>query len=587
MKRRGRSRALMGVLASAALTGGCDRGTERLPASEGDAAPGAMRGSEDPVSPEGPWFTESASSLGVHFTHASGARGAWRFPEIMGGGGAALDADGDGWMDLYLVQAGHAPGSPADAETAPNRLFRNDGGHAFVDVTAGSGADDRGYGMGAATGDMDGDGRTDLYITNVGANVLLRNLGGFRFQDITAHAGTGDVGWGAGCAFVDCDRDGLLDLFVVNYVRWSPDAELTCLSPTGQRDYCSPNSYSAPAPDVLYRNTGDGRFVDVSHAAGLRTAFGNGLGVVCADFDGDGWTDIFVANDQTDNQLWHNGGDGTFRDIAMRAGVAVDRHGEPKAGMGTHVADLDGDGRPDLLVVNLRAQSDSFHRNRGGWFDDDTAAFGLGSITRPYTRFGVAFHDFDNDGHLDLFVANGRVLTAPDLPAWSSDPYAEPDVLLRGGSPAQGRRFREVRPRGGTEPALMATSRGAIFADFDNDGGMDVVVVNRDAPAHIRLNRAPQRGHWIMFRVLDTAGADALHATLRIEAGGRTIVRDVRTAYSYLAANDPRVHVGLGMLRHVDAVEVTWPDGHRRRLGPFDAGQVVVLERTVPPDGAP
>ncbi|MFT5051838.1 MAG: hypothetical protein ACI8QZ_003267, partial [Chlamydiales bacterium] len=398
--------------------------------------------------PGEPWFEEVSQASGLVFEHTSGHEREFLFPEIMGGGAALFDMDGDGDLDAYLVQSGTLrvkPDDPAPAVCA-NQLFRNRGDGTFENITEGSGAGDRGYGMGVATGDFDGDGDVDLYLTNVGRNTLLRNDGAGQFTDVTSAAGVGNHSWGTSAAFLDHDLDGDLDLFVCNYVAWTLAGNLDCVGLRGQPDYCSPNSLAAPQPDTLYRNNGDGSFTDVSAQAGLRQAFGNGLGVTCGDFDGDGWVDIFVANDQMSNQLWHNGGDGTFTDVALEAGCALDSNGKAKAGMGTHCADVDDDGDLDLIVVNLHAQADSFYRNQGAWFRDDTARVGLGAATRRYTRFGTGWVDFDNDGRLDLFQANGRVTLPSQQPADGGDPLAEPNVLMRGTD--QGR-FEVVEPAGG------------------------------------------------------------------------------------------------------------------------------------------
>jgi hypothetical protein len=284
--------------------------------------------------------------------------------------------------------------------------------------------------------------------------------------------------------------------------------------------------------------------------------------------------DVFVANDSTPNHLWINAGNRRFDESALLSGVAIDQDGAPKAGMGVHAADVDEDGDNDLIVMNLDSESDSFYRNEGRFFVDATMAVGLRVVSRRFTRFGVAMIDFDNDGRLDLYEANGRVGLQAET--FASDPYAEPNLLFRG---VAGARFEEVTPRGGTSPALIATSRAAAFGDLDNDGGVDIVVANRDAAPHLLHNVVPKRGHWLLLRVLERTGRDAIGASLSIEAGGRTRRRDVRTGYSYLAANDPRVHVGLGEARQVQSVTVRWVDGTSEKLGPFEADRVVEIRR--------
>jgi hypothetical protein len=428
--------------------------------------------------------------------------------------------------------------------------------------------------MGVAAGDFDNDGHVDLYVTNFGPNVLLKNDGRGHFSDVTAKAGVAGSGWTTSAAFLDYDGDGWLDLFVVRYLDWRQSAEVECFSLTGVPDYCSPRTYDLPTSSTLYHNNGDGTFSDVSERAGLREAVGNGLGVVAGDFNGDGRVDLFVANDGTPNHLWLNQGNGRFREAGLLAGCAVDEDGRPKAGMGVHAADTDDDGRLDLLVVNLDGESDSFYRNRGAFFSDDTAPVGLRTASRPFTRFGMALLDFDNDGYLDLYEANGRVGRQSEM--FSNDPYAEPNLLFRGGA---GPRFDEVKPRGGTRTLLVGTSRGAAFGDVDNDGGIDVVVVNRDGRPYLLHNVVNARGHWLLFRVVDAHGRDALGAELTMSVGSRSIRRDVRATYSYLASNDPRVHVGLGQQTSIRGVTVRWPDGAHERFGDFAADEIVVLRR--------
>jgi hypothetical protein len=572
--------ARCGAMALAWMVAGCDQ------------SPSATNQTNAPTPPTETWFEEIASNVGIDFTFHSGFRTRHYFPECISGGAALIDFDNDGLLDIYLVQAGYIADPP---ETRPtNRLFRNNSdanGLSFIDVTEHSGADDRGYGMGVATGDYDNDGFTDLYVTNLGPNVLFRNnvaesVFGAKprataspvFTNVTEQAGVGDPGFGASAAFLDFDLDGDLDLFVVNYVEWSVETEKFCTNAEGKEEYCSPLAFP-PTADVLYRNNGDGTFTDVSNETGISALTGNGLGLVCADFNGDARPDIYVANDGTPNRMWINLGaddDGVWRfeDRALDLGVAVDDDTVAKAGMGVDTADIDNDLDLDILVVNQLLQSDSFHRNEGPYFTDMTLAIGIAATTRKFTRFGAGFIDFDNDGLLDLFEANGDIIDRE--PYWDGQPYLQPNLLWRG---EHNGRFRELQPRGGTHPPLVKTGRAACFGDLDNDGGIDILIVNRDGPAHLLRNIAPNRGHWFIARMVDEHGRDAIGATVHFTIGERTIRRDVRTAYSYLAANDPRVHIGLGDAARVDEITIIWPDGTRERFGPHPADMIVTLRR--------
>ena len=513
-----------------------------------------------------PWFSEEAVDRGLTFEHRSGARpDRYWMPEIMGGGAALADLDGDGDLDAYLVQSGSL--DAAQEQNPPNQLFENLGGGRFRDATAESGAGDRGYGNGVACGDVDGDGDVDLYVTNWGPNALLENRSaqGLRFVDVSAERGGGDPGWGTSAAFFDRDLDGDLDLYVCNYLAWSPGTEMPCVNVQGSRDYCSPQNYQAAALDVLYDNQ-DGKLVARGPELGIDRV-GTGLGVVASDIDQDGWPDLFVANDGMPNLLWHNDGQGAFRDVAAERGVAVDADGLPKAGMGVAAADLDGDGDEDLLVVNLNRETDSLHLNRGGRFSDGTRRAGLALASRPLTRFGVGWYDFDQDGLLDLYQACGRVQRQEQ--SLAPDPYAEPNLLQRG---LPEMRFEEVLPRGGTATALIASSRAAAFGDVDGDGAVDVLVVNRDGPAHLLLNRAPERGNWIGLSCVEPSGVDVLGARLEGRIAGRPFHRSVRAASSYQASNEPRIHLGLGAAESVEALRVTWPDGRVEEFGARPAG---------------
>jgi hypothetical protein len=546
--------AAIGAGAAAALLASC-----------GDPAPSSAEG----AAAEGdPWFEEVCPGSGIDFVHATGHDGRFWFPEISAGGVGLLDYDGDGDLDVYLVQAGTL--DPSVTDPPGNKLYRNRGDWTFEDVTAGAGVGDTGYGSGCACGDYDGDGDPDLYVTNLGPNVLYRNNGDGTFTDVTEAAGVGDASWGTSAAFIDYDQDGHVDLLMTNYVRWSKAAELDCFAQSGERDYCAPKNYNAPSRDTLYRNNGDGTFRDVTAAAGLDQAFGNGFGIACADYNLDGHLDFYITNDGMANQLWIATGDGRFTDQGLMLGCALNRYGWAEAGMGVAAVDVDNDGDADLFMSHIREETNTFYINEGGSFEDATARVGLATPSMGFTGFGLGFADFDNDGHLDLYVANGRVRIAkPQFR--DDDPFAEPNQLFRGGG---GMRYEEVMPRGGTARLLIETSRGAAFGDLDNDGDVDIVVVNKDARPYLLRNAVGLRGHWVMFRVRDRHGRDADGAWVGVDAAGRRRWHLVQRAYSFCASNDPRTHVGLGAAARAENVEVRWPDGRLEAFGSFPAGEV-------------
>lgn len=572
---KGRARRALALGLLAALPAACRPSNAVPPAAEAPhegAAPtaGAAGSAASPELPTAaPWFRDEAAERGLDFRMRSGAREEHPlFPETMVGGGALFDMDQDGDLDAYLVQAGSLwPDAPAEERAPGNRLYRNEGGR-FTDVTAGSGAEGPGgvYGVGAAAGDYDNDGDVDLYVTAIGRNTLLANQGGGRFLDVTEAAGVAGGGWPASAAWLDFDRDGDLDLYVARYLVWSPETDRECFTRGGQRDYCGPRSYAQPLRDLFYRNEGQGAFSEISEAAGLGAVFGNGMGVAPGDFDDDGWPDVFVANDGMPNQLWMNQRDGTFRDEAPERGVAVDEEGLAKAGMGNQAIDLDEDGDLDLWVVNLNGERDSLFINEGDYFRSDAARWGLAEHSPAFTRFGTAFQDLDNDGLLDLYLANGRV-TKHKQEAVAPDPLAEANLLFRG-SPEG--RFSLVTPQGGTAEALVATSRGAIFGDVDDDGRVDILVVNKDSPVYLLHNVAPGDGHWLSIRALEKHGRDAYGARLQIEAGGRRLTREVQAAYSYVASNDPRLHLGLGAIARIERILVRWPTGESEAFEAID-----------------
>jgi len=521
--------------------------------------------STDEAAPEiEPWFV--TVDAGFDFRHEPAKEIRFWFPEILGSGAAFLDYDGDGDLDIYVVQSGDLK-LPA-AERPGNRLYANQGGGRFVDVTDSAGVGDRGYGMGCTTGDYDADGDTDLYITNHGPNVLYRNEGDGTFSDVTEEFGVGHDAWGTSCAFLDYDLDGDLDLFVANYLNWSRERELDCKSPQGEPDYCHPNNFKSPAMDVLYRNDGE-HFTDVTETSGVSSSYGNGLGVAVGDFDLDGRPDIYVANDEMSNLLWMNKGDGKFVDDALVRGCAVNMNGTAEAGMGVASVDIDEDGDLDLFMTHLRNETNTFYFNKNGVFRDRTSSTGLGSSSLQYTGFGTGFADFNLDGHLDLYVVNGRV--GNWVPYFNeANIYAEPDQLFHGLGAGK---FEESSAPGGLAEPHYGASRGAAFGDYDNDGDIDIAIVDNRGSLRLLRNEAPRAGSWLQLSVIGPSGSDAIGARVRVEAAGGAQHRVIQTSYSFCSANDPRAHFGLGAATQADEVRVDWLIGDPELFGPLEAGK--------------
>ncbi len=525
---------------------------------------------------EGDGFVEIAGASGLDFVQFNGMSGEWYLVENLGGGAALLDYDGDGDLDVFLVQGEMLGPKPLSAALFPPqpgkppgaRLYRNDltvspdGRRAlrFTDVTGQSGIRDTGYGMGVAAADYDNDGHADLYLTNLGPNQLWRNRGDGTFVNVTAEAGTGEPRLSVSAAFLDYDRDGRLDLFVGNYVDFSPDHNRPCYAPWSARDYCSPKVYRA-LPDTLYRNRGDGTFEDVSVKTRVAQEAGTALGVVAADFNGDGWADVYVANDGMANHLWMNQKDGTFVNDALLAGAAVNREGMAEASMGVDAGDVDGDGDEDLFMTHLAGETNTLYLNNGdGWFEDRSVQSGLAGPSKAYTSFGTAFFDYDNDGDLDLFVASGAV-NIIQTQAEAGDPYPLRQTKQLFENLGDGR-FRDVTAQAGAALQVPEVSRGVAFGDLDNDGDTDLVVVNNNGPARLLENRLGTRSHWLGLRLIGREGRDAVGARVALERAGQpTLWRRVRADGSYACANDPRVLVGLGPAADVREVRVHWPDG--------------------------
>jgi hypothetical protein len=514
---------------------------------------------------------------GVDFRHDSGATGERWMLEILGSGAAAFDCDGDGDLDLLLRQAGPLPGArgesapmPASSALPTDRLYRNDtnrdGAGApvwqFADVTAGSGLDSPSYGMGVATGDVDGDGRIDLYLTNSGANRLLLGFGECRFEDRTASAGVANDTWSSAASFLDYDRDGDLDLFVGNYLDFTPANRKRCLQPGGGLDYCGPESHRA-LPSKLFRNRGDGVFEDVTLDSGLARAQGKTLGSIAADFDGDGWVDLFVANDSTENLLWRNRRDGSFEEQGQLLGCALNATGQRTGDMGVDAADFDDDGDFDLLATHLGVEGMSLWRNDGeSGFQDVAAATRTLAATLGRTGFGARWFDPDGDGALDIAIVNGAVRLVDRMDGGGAEPtLAELNLLLR----RSGERYEEGAPESGITTGAGDIGRGLVVADLDDDGDPDLVVTNNGGPARLLRNETSGEGSWLGLRLVEASGRrDALGAVATLDRAGATpLTRRVATDGSYLSAGDPRLLFGLRGAVAGAELRVRWPSGRR------------------------
>lgn len=525
-------------------------------------------------------LVDVTASSALKFQYDNGMSGKMYFPEIMGAGVGVIDYDGDGLLDIYLVQGGAiGPGIGPASRKVRDRLFRNiSRGKTlrFEDVTEKSGIKAQGYGMGVAVGDIDNDGDSDLYVLNFGANQLWRNNGDGSFSDITAKAGVGDARWSVSASFADIDGDGKLDLYVANYVDFSIERNKACKGMGGgEVDYCSPSAYP-PVADSLYRNLGDGRFEDISTSSGISATPGPGLGVVAADFNRDGHVDWYVSNDGMANFLWLNQGDGRFLDEAVLAGVAVNADGAAEAGMGVTTADFDRDGELDLFITHMRNESNTLYAGVGeGWFEDRSARSGLAASSMAFTGFGTRWIDLDLDGWLDLFIANGAVVREPEPAQNELDfPYAQINQLyLHNGK--SGREAAYVEASGGAGSALVArgVTRGAAFADLDNDGDIDIVLSNINGPARVLANHAAGNHHWIGAELMGTDGKPhpgSIELQLLKDTDHKLIGLAHRDG-SYASASDPRLVFGLGDAEAAQTIEVQWPDGSIERFADLES----------------
>jgi hypothetical protein len=531
-----------------------------------------------PVAPkEQDWFVDRARESGLDFVHVNGMSGKLYMPEVLAPGVALFDFDNDGDLDVYLVQGRPLSSSAGlESKTRPTplgdlngRLFRNDlrvnsdGTRTlrFTDVTRESGIVTPGYGMGVAAGDFNNDGWVDLYLTKFDApNQLLRNNGNGTFTDVSKSSGTDLRSWSVSASFVDVNRDGWLDLYVGNYVRYSLEHSTQCFGASGALDYCMPDAYQ-PLQDRLFINRRDGTFADASVTSGIAREYGPALGVSTADFNGDGWMDIYVANDGKENQLWLNKKDGTFENVALLSGVALPVTGKAEASMGVDAGDFDDDGDEDLFMTELTSQGSNLYVNDGSAvFDDRSTPSGVGPACVPFTGFGTGWFDYDNDGRLDLLSVNGTVQIIESLrQAKDPLPLHQRKLLFHN---LGGGRFQEVSAQAGAVFALSEVGRGAAFGDVDNDGDVDVLVGNNNGPTRLLINQTANGHHWIGLRLAGVGGRDMLGARVEvIQAGAPTRWRRARSDGSYASANDPRVIVGLGESSSTPDVRVTWPDG--------------------------
>jgi enediyne biosynthesis protein E4 len=518
--------------------------------------------------------------------------------EEMGCGVALFDYDNDGWLDIFLVNGTSL--APAERDRRPTSyLFHNNRDGTFTDVTKRAGLTRSGWGQGCCVGDYDNDGYDDLFVTYWGHNILYHNNGDGTFTDVSEKAGFAGTGnsWGAGCCFLDYDRDGHLDLFIANYVNF----EASGAPKPGEAGYCNYNDIPVPCgpqgfaggTNILYRNRGDGTFADVSQQSGIARPSGPskmvfvgrnwqptgsyGMGAAAADFDNDGWPDIYVASDSAPSLLYRNNRDGTFRETAVSAGCALDENGVALSGMGVAVADYDGDGWLDIARTNFSEQVTTLYRNYGnGAFEDASIKAGLG-VNRKYLGFGIGFLDFDNDGWKDLFLANGHVYSQIAGRKLHVS-YKEPKILYRN---LRNGRFEDVSSRMGAALRAENVARGCAFGDFDNDGDVDVIVNNLDGPPTLLRNDGGNKNNWIMIKCVGTkSNRSAIGTRVKITCGDHSQIDEVMSGSSYYSQNDFRLHFGLGSASKVDRVDVAWPSGVKETFPNLPANRLIILQET-------
>jgi hypothetical protein len=544
------------------------------------AAPAPKAAASTP--PAGVRFTDVTAAAGIRFVHNSGRAGKKYLPETMGAGVAVFDADGDGWLDILLING--RDWQPGKRKSLP-ALYRNNHNGTFTDVTRGSGLDVELYGMGVAVADYDNDGREDVYLTSLDGDRLFHNEGGGRFRDVTAAAGIRNANFGASAAWLDYDRDGKADLFVANYVQWSREKDLWCSLDGAHKSYCTPESYKGVAPK-LYHNLGGGRFEDASEKAGIADATSKALGVTVLDYNGDGWPDLFVANDTQPNKLYRNQKNGTFKDEAVEAGVAFSEEGTARGAMGVDAADYDRSGRPHLLVGNFTNEMLALYHNEGnGIFVDEAPSSSVGQASLLTLTFGVFFFDYDLDGLPDIFAANGHLEEEINR-VQPRVTYKQAPLVFR--NLGKGK-FQSAMAVLGPDLARPIVARGAAYGDLDNDGDLDVVITTNGGPAYVFRNDGGNRNHWLRVRTVGTkSNRDGLGAVVRVTSASGKQWAMVRSGSSYCSQSQMAPTFGLGSDKVVQTLEIEWPSGAKQQFANVPTNQVVTVEegRGIVPAGA-
>jgi hypothetical protein len=519
-------------------------------------------------------FTDVTTSAGIHFVHNAGKSGKKYLPETVGSGAAFIDADGDGWIDIFLVNG--KDWTPRGRKSL-GALYRNNKNGTFTDITAGSGLDVEMYGVGVAVGDFDNDGRDDLYVTALDGDHLFHNEGGGKFKDVTKTSGIQNASFGTSAAWLDYDKDGKLDLFVANYVQWSAKTDIWCSLDGKTKSYCTPESYKGTA-SKLYHNLGNGRFEDVTAKAGLGDPTSKSLGIAVIDYDGDGWPDLFVANDTQPNKLYHNNHNGTFSEVGISAGVAFGEDGAARGAMGADWADYDRSGRAHLVVGNFSNQMVALYHNEGnGLFVDQAPLSPVGRDSLLSLGFGAFFFDYDLDGYPDILTANGHIeeqigTVQPKIK------YQEPPLLFRN---VGGKKFENMSTKVGEAFTVPMVARGAIYGDYDHDGDLDVLFSTSNGPARLLRNDGGNRNHWLCIKTVGTkSNRDGIGAVVRIESASGKQWNTVRSGSSYASQSDLALTFGLGGDTSVKTIQVEWPSGTKQNFTGIPANQLITIDES-------